>query len=240
MKTFLRFALVALMCCVAYGFLEYGRYEKESAAAEEALYSFDLKKADALYAGLEHHFRYLEHVPGMLGNSYSTIVYKRAEIAYLRGDYVSLAGKEGELIASEKDPRMLFVRANAFYRIVEGGFHNEETIAKRIDKLVQEYEGILRQDPANMDAAYNYEYLQRHKSELMKKKPDAEQEEENKDQNGNQGQQRAEEQLFGREGQKTKDGAQGTDKFKTYVPEGDDNRPRGDDAGKGKPKKKKG
>jgi hypothetical protein len=64
------------------------------------------------------------------------------------------------------DPTILLIRANATYRAALNDAMR--TPAERFDPAMEAYAEVLRADPGNADAAYNYEYVIRHRDELAR------------------------------------------------------------------------
>jgi hypothetical protein len=70
---------------------------------------------------------------------------------YWEGDYTALAA----------DPEARLLAANAAYRALrkEGG--TWQSVTGRLDGIVKSYADVLRQDPGNVEAAYNFEFVAR-------------------------------------------------------------------------------
>lgn len=64
------------------------------------------------------------------------------------------------------DPAILLIRANATYRAALTDA--TRTPAERFDPAMEAYAEVLRADPGNADAAYNYEYVVRRRDELAR------------------------------------------------------------------------
>lgn len=64
------------------------------------------------------------------------------------------------------DPTILLIRANATYRAALNDAIR--TPAERFDPAMEAYAEVLRADPGNADAAYNYEYVIRHRDKLAR------------------------------------------------------------------------
>jgi hypothetical protein len=86
----------------------------------------------------------------------STLRYDQAslpEARYWAGDW--------EAIASDRDP---FLAANAAYReaTMRGG--DWRALTTRLDGVIEQYGEILRNNPDEVDAAYNYEFAVRYRA----------------------------------------------------------------------------
>jgi hypothetical protein len=78
-----------------------------------------------------------------------------AAARYWRGDYAVVSAADDPLLA-----------ANAAYRaaVIPGGAAKE--MVTRLDEVVKRYAEVLRTDPQNEDAAFNYEYVVRYRAAI--------------------------------------------------------------------------
>ena len=77
-----------------------------------------------------------------------------------------LTGATGE--AATTDPALLLIAANATFRTSAPDPGNTRASVDRLDSVVQAYGDVLRADPDNVDAAYNYEYVSRMRDALAR------------------------------------------------------------------------
>ena len=70
---------------------------------------------------------------------------------YWSGDYSALAESE--------DPRFKLLATNAEYRVLRSSGGTYQAFTARLDSLAKRYADILRTEPDNEDAAYNYEFI---------------------------------------------------------------------------------
>jgi hypothetical protein len=59
------------------------------------------------------------------------------------------------------DPEVMFVSTNTAFRAATRSDTDRATAVERLDTIIQAYAEVLRADPSNVDAAYNYEYVVR-------------------------------------------------------------------------------
>ena len=71
--------------------------------------------------------------------------------AYWQGDYEAVA----------ETPEAKLLAANAAYRNMRKAGGSWQAVVGRMDTLVKQYAEILRDDPNNAEAAFNYEYIVR-------------------------------------------------------------------------------
>jgi hypothetical protein len=66
------------------------------------------------------------------------------------------------------DPGLLLIAANATFRASPVVADNQRGSVERLDSVMQAYGDVLRADPTNLDAAYNYEYVARLRDAVAK------------------------------------------------------------------------
>jgi hypothetical protein len=89
---------------------------------------------------------------------------RRATTRYWLGDYAALTDKvETDEAAAALDPPVLMVAAHAAWR--RGPFDDAGAV-KRLDGILTLYAEVLKRDPAQFDAAYNFEYIVRRRNAL--------------------------------------------------------------------------
>ena len=94
---------------------------------------------------------------------------QRAEFDYWRARYerlTPLAGANGE--APSENPQLLLIAANAMFRASAPDPSNTRASVERLDRVLEAYGDVLRADPSNMEAAYNYEYVSRVREQLAR------------------------------------------------------------------------
>jgi len=91
---------------------------------------------------------------------------RQAAVEYWLGEF-------DDLVASndESDPDVLFVAANAAYRAVRLRGATGPDAARQLDPVLQAYATVLKAAPSNTDAAFNFEYVARLRSELERMRP---------------------------------------------------------------------
>jgi hypothetical protein len=79
----------------------------------------------------------------------------RAAAEYWRGNYADLPADADPLLA-----------ANAAYRAAVAPGGSAQEMVTRLDGVVKRYAEVLRNDPANEDAAFNYEFVVRYRAAI--------------------------------------------------------------------------
>jgi hypothetical protein len=90
-----------------------------------------------------------------------------ASVAPLPG----LAGANESADDSGKDPELMLVATNSAFRTVlrEGG--EGQAAVERLDAIIAAYREVLRTDPGNVDAAYNFEFVVRYRDYVARARP---------------------------------------------------------------------
>jgi len=122
--------------------------ERRVAAAERDLVTLRYQEAGA--RAVEPPPAWSSYVPGA-GKTVDDAQALSATSKYWDGDYSAVAA----------DPNAKLLAANAAYRALrqEGG--NWQNVVGRLDGVVKMYADVLREDPSNTEAAFNFEYATR-------------------------------------------------------------------------------
>jgi hypothetical protein len=141
-------ALIAILLVAAGAILwRSSEYERRLAAAERDLVT--LKYDDAAAAAAQGGGRLANLMP--LSSTAADGKTLASTAGYWRGDYD----------AAIADPDAKLLAANAQYRKIREQGGSWQAVVGRMDSLVKQYAEILREDPNNHEAAFNYEYIVR-------------------------------------------------------------------------------
>jgi hypothetical protein len=94
---------------------------------------------------------------------------RRATVNYWLARYETLTpltGSSGNRPST--DPAVLFVAANAAFRASHPETGDRKAAVERLDGVIQAYADVLRLNPQQPDAAYNYEYVSKLRDTLAK------------------------------------------------------------------------
>lgn len=159
MKSFAALTAVALGIAAVGGLLWLaGNAEQRLAAAEHTLVTLRYDRA-------------AEELEAAAGSGLLDPVLRRltsgreaehAAARYWGGNYDSLG--EGD------DPALSLLVANAEYRSLRSSGGPWQSVVSRLDTIAKRYADILRTQPANEEAAYNYEFVVRLRGAVMKGK----------------------------------------------------------------------
>jgi hypothetical protein len=132
-----------------------------------AIFQYDDNQATATSTGL------IDRLSLPLA-SRESVESQRASADYWRARYEALMPLTG-LTGSQQtnDPNVLLIAANATFRVSNPETGNVKGTVERLDSVIQAYGDVLRGDPNNFDAAYNYEYVSRLRDVLAKGRPAA-------------------------------------------------------------------
>jgi len=149
MKSVASLVFVVVLLVLAGAVLWYaGKGEERVAAAEYALVTLRYGRAA----------QELETAGGTtllepLISRISPVALNSAAARYWDGDY--------EALAESEDPDLKLLAANAEYRMLRSTGGTYQSFVARLDSISKRYADILRTEPGNQDAAYNYEFVVR-------------------------------------------------------------------------------
>lgn len=147
-STWLGQALIAILLVAAGAILwRSSEYERRLAAAERDLVT--LKYEDAAIAAAQPSGRLAGLMPMSAAPQDAKALASTA--GYWRGDYdKAIENPDAKLLA-----------ANAQFRKIREQGGSWQAVVGRMDSLVKQYAEILRENPNNTEAAFNYEYVVR-------------------------------------------------------------------------------
>jgi hypothetical protein len=131
-------------------------YERRLAAAERDLVT--LKYDDAAAAAGQPGGRLANLMPGSRAGADAKTLESTA--GYWRGDYDKAI----------ENPDTKLLGANAAFRKVRETGGSWQAVVGRLDGVVKQYAEILRENPTNSEAAFNYEYVVRLRAVLAARK----------------------------------------------------------------------
>ena len=134
-----------------------GELEHRVAAAERDLVMLHYEEAGR--AAAQSPGRLANLMPGT-GRTVTDAKSLETTSAYWRGDY--------DTVASNQDAKLL--AANAAYRTLRKQGGTWQTVVGRMDSVVKSYAEILREQPDNLEAAFNYEYAVRLRAVITARK----------------------------------------------------------------------
>lgn len=137
-----------------------GLLEHRIARADEAMASLDFVESAQAYDELEQSIWYARYVPWVAEDALKRIRARRAAVRYWDGDYDALLSLTREdMTGDEPDPDLLFIAANAMYRLGQARAANPQSMLRAFDAARDAYQAVLRQEGSHPDAAFNYEYM---------------------------------------------------------------------------------
>jgi formylmethanofuran:tetrahydromethanopterin formyltransferase len=156
-SSFSQIVIIVLLLAGAGILWRAGELENRVAAAERDLVTF--RFGTAAETANQPAGRLAALMPGE-GRTVQDAKHLGATAGYWQGDY--------EAVAADPDARLL--AANAAYRALrrEGG--SWQLVVGRLDSVVKSYAEVLRNQPDNLEAAFNYEYAVRLRAVIAQRK----------------------------------------------------------------------
>jgi hypothetical protein len=133
------------------------RLARSVADAHQRLATLNLDGADGIDASMTA----FSLLPWPNGSLSEDVRRHRATVAYWRSEYRQLASASSgaNTGGSPADPMVMFVAANAAFRASLSDPSDKAATVDRLDRVIQAYADVLRAQPGNADASYNYEYV---------------------------------------------------------------------------------
>lgn len=149
-----------------------GELEARMANAHEGLAMLQYGPVADEYGGIEASVGFAGRLPWVTDTLLSEIHQRRASADYWRSQYDTLIVKrDNSGDVEEEDPAILLLAANAEFRASQRHAGDRQAVLRGLDATLKTYGDVLRKDPGNVDAAYNYEYIARLRSTIAKDRP---------------------------------------------------------------------
>lgn len=164
-RVFIGATLAIVLVVVAIACRAEARMLRASADAQRRLATLHYDASD----GMDTIANVWTRLPWPLGASERQVEGRRAAVRYWRTQYQSLTDLTTATGAETvTDPTIMLVAANASFRSALSTTADRKAVVGRLDIAVQAYGNVLRRDPNNLDAAYNYEFVSRLRDSLAK------------------------------------------------------------------------
>lgn len=157
--------LAALLFGAALALWSVGQVELRAANAERAFVTLRYTEANQ-FDDIAQSLDWAGRVPGA-GRTLAQDARERDGVVKYWGGRISV-DPDAQTPATESDPALLLVTANAAYRAVQRAGGDRPTTLHRLDEVIKKYAEVLKSDPDDEDAAYNCEYVTRVRNALAK------------------------------------------------------------------------
>jgi hypothetical protein len=167
-------AIALALFVVGYVSWTVGQLQNRVADAHEELALLRYNAANASYADIEASMAYVSRVPWVADTLLTDVRGDRATGDYWLARYDSLGSKRdvaGAIV--EPQASELVLAANAGFRASQHDNADRQAMLSKLDAAIKTYTALLKKDPGDADAAYNYEYVVRLRDTVSKAKPQA-------------------------------------------------------------------
>ena len=149
MKSVASLVMIVVLMVVAGTVLWFaGKGEERLAAAEYALVTLRYERA-------------AQELDEARGSGVLEPLIRRISPAGTSGSAARYWSGDYEALADSEDPDLTLLAANAEYRMLRSTGGTYQAFVARLDSIAKRYADILRAEPGNEDAAYNYEFVLR-------------------------------------------------------------------------------
>ena len=139
-----------------------GQLERRVADADDQLTTLRYGAPRGEYEAVEQSLSYIRRFPWIAEHLLPDIRYRRAVAQYWLAEYANLQPeRDAAGLLIESDPQMLFLAANAAFRSSHPGASDRQAAVRELDTVLVAYRDVLKNNPQDVDAAYNYEYVAR-------------------------------------------------------------------------------
>ena len=228
MKGFAGYLIAAVLLAGA-GLLALGgaRFERDLAEAQQDVATERFEEADQRLTDAERYASYVRWIPRVGARAERDLATRRASLHYWQKDYAAVLPRDTDPVGAVDTANvdLQLVVANAAFRNAQPGVTDKAVQLQMLDEAIGSYMAVLKSDTWHPDAAFNYEYLLRLRTEIAQGRRKPGSTTEKSDNLGDQGS----------PAQSTS-----TKKFEIYVPLEGSERTESGEAGKGAAIQKKG
>jgi tetratricopeptide (TPR) repeat protein len=165
-------AIALVLSGVGYVFWSAGRLQDRVADANEELAVLRYNAADAEYGDIEESMEFVGRVPWVADTLLTDVRGDRATGEYWQARYDALGPKRDAAGSPiEQQPAELTLAANAGFRASQRESADRQAMLRRLDAAIKTYTELLKKNPADADAAYNFEYVIRLRDTVSRSKP---------------------------------------------------------------------
>ncbi|HEV8319411.1 MAG TPA: hypothetical protein VGQ10_18510 [Vicinamibacterales bacterium] len=158
-------AAAALLILIGVSLLAVGFAERRATKVREQMFTLRHDTAARERSTVDDWVRYARRLPWVAW-IHAEMVEERATSQYWLREYESLAMyADRSRAGSDIDPHLLMTAAHAAYRgtILDG---SDPGATKRLGRVLELYGEVLKRDPRDFDAAYNFEFVARRRNAL--------------------------------------------------------------------------
>src|SRR5262245_44245362 len=151
-----------------------GTLEGRVADAHEQLALLQYQQLDATYEDIDQSMGLVTRLPWLTGTVVTDVRAHRAAADYWQARYDAVAPQHDTAGGTiEEEPSVLALAADAAYRAGQREGGDRQTMLRRLEAAIKSYTDVLKKNPGDADAAYNFEYLVRLRDGLSKSRPAA-------------------------------------------------------------------
>lgn len=163
-------AATILLGLVSTGFVIAGRLDNDIADAQLRAVAGEYQPLADVLERAEPYYEYASRVPGIGGEAVNEVRTRKAALQYWQRQYSELVTNPAEPLAAipADNVELQFVVAGAVYRQGVARAKNRAALIEALDAAIDAYRTVLKNAERHEDAAHNYEYLVRLKTEITK------------------------------------------------------------------------
>ncbi|HVZ22655.1 MAG TPA: hypothetical protein VG871_16390 [Vicinamibacterales bacterium] len=173
MKGITGYVLAAVVLALAgTGLMFAGNLDRDLATAQERVAAQKYDQVEPTYETAEKYYDYASHLPGLGDGPANEIRTRHAALHYWQKDYADVLPQQTDPVGAvaQDNTDLQLIVANAVFRIAQSQMKDKESTIAALDQGIAAYVSVLKNNPKNQDAAYNFELLVRLRDEIDKGK----------------------------------------------------------------------
>jgi tetratricopeptide (TPR) repeat protein len=155
--------VAALLATTGASLWAIGHLQRRAVAVQERMFTLEYAGPGRERGPLEGAAELAHRLP-VIGQISGELAEQRATSQYWLGEYEALA-VPADATRAELDPAVLMISAHAAYRrmALDGG---DPDAIRRLNRILELYVEVLKRDPRQIDAAFNFEFIARRRNAL--------------------------------------------------------------------------
>ena len=146
-----------------------GQLERRLTEANRELATLRYDGPVVAYDDIERSVSYVGRLPWLANSLMGNLRHQRATAEYWRANYGGLApAPTAARDTAEQDPDLLFFATNAAFREAERRTADRQATVQALERILADYAQVLTHAPDHLDAAYNYEYVARVRTNIAR------------------------------------------------------------------------
>jgi hypothetical protein len=165
-------AIAVVLFAVGLACWRAGQLERRVADAHKQLALLKYDTLEATYDDIERSIGVAGRVPWLTDRLLTDVREQRGATRYWNAEFESFQpARDASGAVIEQEPRLLALVANATYRASPGAGGDRQATLRRLEAALKAYADLLKKQPGDVEAAYNYEFVARLRDTVSRSRP---------------------------------------------------------------------